>query len=133
MTDDRPKRIDLTTATVEHRCSLCNEVLSREDLRPEVAERMLADHHAVCPKRPIEVGDYVRWEYGPTGPFAKPENWAEGMVVSWDAEIWRVARRAGPGAGRRPGRVAAPGAVSRGCVGRSNLHTRGIASAEFRE
>lgn len=34
--------------------------------------------------RPIEVGDYVRWEYGPGGPFTSPANWAEGEVARID-------------------------------------------------
>lgn len=71
-------------------------------------EQEVARHHAVCPKRPIEVGDYVRWEYGLLGYFAHPDNWAEGEVMGIDrvhADI-RVERC---GLGTRTGTVTAFG------------------------
>lgn len=62
----------MTTAT---KCALCNEPLNMiddDDLYEFAAKR----HHAVCPKRPIEVGDYVRWESGLT-----PGRWVEGELM----------------------------------------------------
>lgn len=49
-----------TPATVAHRCALCSEVLSHGDLTPNGADAVTAAHHAVCPARPIEVGETVR-------------------------------------------------------------------------
>lgn len=54
----------MTTAT---KCALCSEELfdDRDGTpTPEDVEDVARDHHAVCPKRPIEVGDYVSWEVG---------------------------------------------------------------------
>lgn len=49
------------TATVAHRCALCSEVLSTD---PNASGIMLdvvtEQHHAVCPARPIEIGETVR-------------------------------------------------------------------------
>jgi hypothetical protein len=69
------------TATALHKCALCGIAIAGGRVTADEFDCLTAAHHAVCPKRPIAVGDYVRWEYGPTGPFEKPENWAEGEVV----------------------------------------------------
>lgn len=63
------------TAIVAHRCALCNEAI---DPRPDhLLDQRIAAHHAVCPARPVAVGDYVRWERR-----RNPEMWIEGELVA---------------------------------------------------
>lgn len=65
-------------------------------------------HHAVCTARSIAVGDPVRWDYGPTGPFAMPTNWAEGEVTAID-KYHATIRVERCGLGKRVGQVIAFG------------------------
>lgn len=65
MTDDRPT----------HRCEHCGDDLSQ--YLPYLSiERIDAAHRIPCPTRPIEVGDYVRWESGTT-----IGRWVEGELM----------------------------------------------------
>lgn len=110
------------TAIVVHRCAWCDEDLTRFN--------MLADaHRAVCPKRPIEAGDYVHW------CFAERGTWADGEVTAWmprgescphDRITIRVAAHSG---GWGEG-IADPVAVGRehtfGCEERDGIFVRRI-------
>ena len=89
-----------------HLCALCRETIA---LDPGVytaaqIDQRIADHHAICPKRPIHVGDYVRWEYGPAGHFAMPTNWVEGEVMRADRYVADI-RADRCGMGHRVGKV----------------------------
>jgi hypothetical protein len=57
-------------AVVAHRCALCNLVLCHDDSSVNAA---IVVHRPVCERRPVEVGDYVRWEY--------QGNWLEGELL----------------------------------------------------
>lgn len=63
--------------TTKHRCALCDEVIACDMKLVESYVTATEAHHAVCSKRPIEVGDHVRWEYPARG------TWAEGDVTAW--------------------------------------------------
>lgn len=71
------------TATVVHRCALCSADLG--GLAIETVDQIMAAHHAVCPKRPIEVGDAVLWE------FPSRETWAEGRITALDLKDGKIA------------------------------------------
>ena len=55
-------------------CSRCGDVLSRSYVGD--FDACIATHHAVCPSRPVEVGDYVRWLR------VGRDLWADGELLS---------------------------------------------------
>lgn len=57
-------------------CALCATLIDLSHCTPDTYETTMEAHHAVCSKRPIEVGDYVRWESGQT-----PGRWVEGELM----------------------------------------------------
>lgn len=48
--------------TALHKCALCGVAVAGGDVGAHLVESLLAAHHAVCEKRPLEVGDYVEWK-----------------------------------------------------------------------
>jgi hypothetical protein len=63
------------TATALHKCALCDIAVAGGDVSGPMVAALLAEHRQICPARPIEVGDYVRWEY------PSRDVWAEGTVT----------------------------------------------------
>lgn len=71
-------RLSTPHGCVAQLCALCRDPIA---LDPGVytaaqIDQRIADHKAVCWKRPIAVGDYVRWESGLT-----PARWVEGELM----------------------------------------------------
>lgn len=64
MSDNEETGVHWDTKACVHRCALCSEVVV-PGVAPEFARylTMIAAHHAVCPRRPIEVGDTVEIRY----------------------------------------------------------------------
>lgn len=62
--------------TVLYKCARCGQVLE------PVNRAVLDEHHNRC----FVVGDYVRWEYGPS----QPENWVDGKLLSIDANVCQI-------------------------------------------
>lgn len=67
--------------TVNQKRALCSTTIDLSHCTPDTYEQTMADHHAVCERRPVEVGDPVRWEYG-SGPHVDPRNWVEGHLTA---------------------------------------------------
>lgn len=80
-------------ASVKQSCALCSEPVDISHCTPDTYPATMAAHHAVCPKRPIAVGDYVRWD-GQMDDGSNCKRWAEGEVVGFklDKTQVRIAR-----------------------------------------
>lgn len=67
-----------------HRCAHCDFPVLNGNESPIAADMKIAAHHAVCPKRPVEVGDWVRWEFHRFGA------WCEGELESVSDHLFWV-------------------------------------------
>jgi hypothetical protein len=67
-----------------HKCALCGVAVAGGQHSLRLIDRLLADHRAVCEKRPVEIGDYVRWENKQAG------RWAEGGVVQIAGDLFWI-------------------------------------------
>lgn len=95
--DTSKYRLYTPVGCVAHLCALCREAIS---LDPGVytaaqIDQRIADHHMVCPKRPIEVGDYVRLDVLGVQFVGA---WQEGTVEEFDPLGYAAIRlqKAGP-------------------------------------
>lgn len=69
-----------SSETALHKCAFCRVAVAGGQHPAHLIDALLADHRAVCERRPVEIGDYVRWD-GQMDDGSNSERWAEGEVV----------------------------------------------------
>ena len=81
-----------SVGVVVGKCASCDVMFQGET--DDSVLTLLSQHREVCPKRPLEVGDYVRWDgQMPDGsaPTDEPEpRWIEGDILEFDRNATRV-------------------------------------------
>lgn len=71
-------------AAVHHKCARCDHPFTAkpDGFVDEALENEIAAHRDRC----FVVGDYVRWEYGPS----QPRNWVDGKLLSLDVKLCQI-------------------------------------------